>query len=403
MILLDGAKLAIYGIYLNYYCYYVIKGSFIPHGTMLFFAVALGCILLNILTEDRGSILVEKEIVYWGLYGAIAYMTTLVFCNTGFSSLTSDIFKYFQRLLLIFFVAYICEKEKSIRFGLRVLIITAVGCAIGVFRVLGDIQLKLDITSGADLSANDIGALMAFGVIALLIYGNDRNKANSPFLSVFKVAAVIACVSVIFIAGSRKSIYAISIFLVLTILWGGRDFFRNLTPGRFILLLVICLAGAYFVYRNLWPYVEDTNLYVRMFGRGVEGTAESDEVRMDLYKWALQEFLKHPLIGVGYNNFVNLYGNYTHSTYAEPMACSGVIGLLYLIPYARMLITQAHLIRVYPRRSTEHTWQKSMMAFYIAFAFVGVGIPYLYKDIPCILLGMFLASQQLAAQNIQSN
>ena len=41
MKLLDGAKAALYGIFLNYYCYYVLTGSFIPRGTVLFLALAL--------------------------------------------------------------------------------------------------------------------------------------------------------------------------------------------------------------------------------------------------------------------------------------------------------------------------------------------------------------------------
>ena len=40
MKLLGVAKAALYGIFLNYYCYYVLQGSFIPYGTVLFFAAA---------------------------------------------------------------------------------------------------------------------------------------------------------------------------------------------------------------------------------------------------------------------------------------------------------------------------------------------------------------------------
>ena len=400
MLLLDGAKLAIYGIFLNYYCYYIIRGAFIPHGTMIFLGIAAICILFSILGHDGGRIYIGKELTMWGVYGLLAFGLSFTFSNMNQSALMSDIFKYFQRLLLIFFISYICEKEGSIRFGLRALIVSAVGCTLAVFSTLGSYQLKLDITSGADVSTNDIGALMAFGIIAILIYGGHNNRQSPVIISALKLAISIGCTCVIFLAGSRKSITAVIIFLLFVVIFCGSDFFRNLTPIRFFCLVIIFAIAIFFIYQYLWQYVDDTNLYVRMFGRGVERTATSDDIRKELYLYALQDFIKHPLIGDGFNNFANLHGLYTHSTYAEPLACSGIVGLLYLLPYVRLFFNQLNIIQVYPKETSERTWQKSIMAFFVAFAFVGIGIPYLYKDIPCILLGMFLASQELAFTDI---
>ena len=396
MLLLDGAKLAIYGIFLNYYCYYILRGAFIPHGTMIFLGIASICILFSILGHDGGRIYIGKELTMWGVYGLLAFGLSFTFSNMNQSALMSDIFKYFQRLLLIFIISYICEKEGSIRFGLRALVVSAVGCTIAVFSTLGSYQLKLDITTGANISTNDVGALMAFGIIAILLYGGHDDRQSPVLISALKLAIAIGCTCVIFLAGSRKSIYAVIIFLAIVIVFCGLDFFRNLTPVRLFCLIAIFAIAIFFIYQYLWQYVEDTNLYVRMFGRGAEAAAASNESRVGLYITALQEFIKHPLVGLGFNNFVNYHGNYTHSTYVEPLACSGIVGLLYLIPYGRMFSNQLRIIGSYPNGSYERTWQKSIMAFFVAFAFVGIGIPYLYKDIPCILLGMFLASQELA-------
>ena len=40
MKVLSVAKAALYVIFLHYYCYYTLTGSFIPGGTMIFFAIA---------------------------------------------------------------------------------------------------------------------------------------------------------------------------------------------------------------------------------------------------------------------------------------------------------------------------------------------------------------------------
>ena len=404
MLLLDGAKLAIYGLFLNYYCYYVVKGAFIPHGTILFLAVAFLCILFSVIDQDGGNIYIGKEVICWTIYGVLAFGFSMTLCNMGeSSSLYSDIFKYFQRLLMIQMIAYICEKERSIRFGLRLLVVSALGCAIAIFNTLGSYQLKLDITSGANISANDVGALMAFGIIAVLLYGSNDERPSPVILTVFKSAIVIACGCVIFLAGSRKSIIAVILFLLLVILFCGVDFFRNVSMVRFLCLAVIISIAIFFVYKQLWQYVEGTNLYTRTLGRGAEAAAASNDSRLDLYILALQEFMQHPLIGLGFNNFGNIHGNYTHSTYVEPLACSGLIGLLYLFPYARLFFKQLNIIRAYPPRTHGRTWQKSVIIFFIAFAFVGVGIPFIYKDIPCILLGMFIASQQIAYDDLYYN
>ena len=49
MKILGVAKAALYGIFLNYYCYYVLAGSFISGGTVLFFVAVCGCVAIVVL------------------------------------------------------------------------------------------------------------------------------------------------------------------------------------------------------------------------------------------------------------------------------------------------------------------------------------------------------------------
>ena len=166
--LLSIAKMALYGIFLNYYCYYVITGSFIPYGTVLFFGIALGCVGLCML-KDR-LVWVGTEIRYWLLYIVLSIATMGFALDSGVAF--DSILKFAQRLLIIIMIVYICEKENSIKFALRLLAVDAVACACACLYTLGDMQLKLDLTSGANLSTNDAGALMAYGCFAVLLaYG----------------------------------------------------------------------------------------------------------------------------------------------------------------------------------------------------------------------------------------
>lgn len=397
MKILNVAKAALYGIFLNYYCYYVLEGSFIPYGTVLFFGVACGCVALDVLQQRY--VYIGSEIKCWIAYAIVSVITTAVITIGGSMDFLGDIAKYAQRVMIIMMVAYICERENSVRFGLRLMAVTAIAAAISIMSVIGDIQLKLDITTDAELSDNDIGALMAFGCFSIMFAWGRRGK-TSLMLSALKAAGFICCVIVIFLAGSRKSIGAVALMLVLLLLLCMRDYAGNTRFQRFVVVLIIGAAVYFIVTEYLLQYATQTNLYDRLFGDNAAGAADSDEIRKRYYIWSLEHFAEHPLFGIGFNLFKKYHGNYSHSTFAEPLACSGLTGLLYLYPYFSILRKQVYLIRVNRRGSAARLKQKELFIYLCMTLFVAVGIPYMYKDIPCILLGTFVASQAISFREL---
>lgn len=399
MKMLTIAKAALYGIFLNYYSYYVIVGSFIPMGTIAFLGIAGVCVIADI--RRQGSVYISREIWCWIFYAIFSLLSTLLITIESDSlSFISDIVKYVQRLAIIMMIAYICEREKSIRFGLQLMAVTAFASAISVLLTVDDIQRKLSVSTGADLSANDIGAIMSFGCFAIL-YAWGRRGKSSLTLSALKTIGVIACICVIFLAGSRKSIFAVVVMLVLMIPLCFRDYSRHFDFRQFLTVLLIGVAAYLFVSKYLLPVAEQTNLYQRLFGRGAEAASESDEGRIELYIWAFEDFLENPFFGSGFNQYVKHHGNYTHSTYAEPLACSGLLGLLYLYPYYSFVKKQFHLIRANARGSLARLKQKELLVYLGMCLFVGIGIPYMYKDVPCILLGTFIASQRISFDELK--
>lgn len=394
--LLDFAKIALYGIFLNYYCYFILRGSFIPMGTQIFFIVAVACVVATIFRE---KIYIGSEIKCWIVYSILSFLTVFFAVNT--QQALDGLGKYVQRLILIMMIAYICEYEKSVKFAVRLLAVTAFACAVSCLIMNVDVSKKLTLESGANISTNDIGSIMAFGCFAVLFaFGLKERKGFIK--TIIKIGYVVAAVSVIFIAGSRKSILAIIILFALIFLFCARDFFKNLSVAWLIVITVLLMIVAFLVYQYLVPMVEDTNLYVRVFGRGAERTADSDESRIELYRMALTDFSNHIIFGLGFNNSAVVHnGLYTHSTYAEPLACSGIIGFLYLAPFVMILVKQIKLIKLNKHQIEERIWQKELLAFYISFLFVGIGIPYIYKDIPCIILAMFIASQKISFDKIE--
>ncbi|MBQ2971221.1 MAG: O-antigen ligase family protein [Ruminococcus sp.] len=398
---IDISKLALYGIFLNYYCYYIIRGSFIPMGTYLFTGIAIVGVIVAMSKEP---IKFDFEIKCWFWYFVYSIITIVIAQSASYA--VEGLIKFFQRLVVIILITLISEYEKSIVFALRLMAITAVSCALATLMSMNDYSQKLSVESGANISTNDIGSIMAFGCFAILFAFGVGNKSK-VYKTVIKIAYIIAALAVISIAGSRKSILAIIIMFALMFVFCWNDYFKKMTSLQFVSILIIGTVAIYFVYTYLLPYFEDTNLYVRIFGRGAERTVASDESRLELYKTAMGEFFHHPLFGVGFNNYLYVHGMYTHSTYVEPLACSGIFGLLYLIPYVSMFIKQWKLAFSKEERfiSKNRLFQKEMLAFYIAFLFVGIGIPYIYKDIPCIILAMYIAWQRisLGELRLQSN
>lgn len=391
------SEIAILCIFLNYYCFNIIFGHLIPFGTYIFYGIAIIGVLISAYKEP---IRFGFDIKCWIGYFLLSVATIPIAMSKKYA--IDGLADYLQRLILIILIAYICEKEKSIIYAIRLLSITAAACAISTLLTMNDFRQKLTVSSGASISTNDVGSLMAYGCFAILFAFGVGEKSRLH-KTVIKIAYIIAAIVVISVAGSRKSIIAIFILFIAMFLFCARDYFKQMTMLKFIGILIICAVAFYFVYTYLLPNYEDTNLFVRTAGRGAERTAQSDEGRIGLYKTALFDFWNNFFFGLGFNNFTYLHKNYTHSTYVEPLACSGLMGLLYLIPYVHILVNQIKLSfakSINPDRKNR-TRQKELFAFYISFLFVGIGIPYIYKDIPCIILAMFIASQKISFEKIE--
>lgn len=394
---ITASKLALYGIFLNYYCYYILRGSFIPMGTYIFLGVAVVGVLI---AANEKPIKFDFNIKCWLLYFLFSLATIFVAYSPSFA--IDGLTKFLQRLIMIILIAYICEYEKSITFAIRLLAVTAVGCAISSLLMMNDFTQKLTMESGASVSTNDIGSIMAFGCFGILFaFGTGENK--KIYKTAFKIVYFLGAFAVIAVSGSRKSIIAILIMLAAMFLFCWNDYFKKMSMLQFMAVLVVAAIAVYWIFNNFLPYFEETNLFVRTVGRGAERTAQSDEARLDLYIIALEDFFNNFFLGLGFNNYAFVHGNYTHSTYVEPLACSGIFGLLYLIPYVHILINQIKLSfskeKIYAK--TNRVFQKEMLAFYMAFLFVGIGIPYLYKDIPCIVLAMFIAWHKICLSDCE--
>ena len=202
------SKIAVLGIFLNYYCFNLITGHLIPFGTYIFYGLAILGVLISAYKEPiRFSVDIKCWILFFLM--SVALIPLAMSKLHAFNGLKD----YFQRLILIIVIAYICEKEGSIKYAIRLLAITAGVCAVTSLFMMNSYNQKLSMSSGATISTNDIGSLMAFGCFAVIFaFGIGENSRLHK--TIFKVAYVITALVVISIAGSRKSIIAIIILFI---------------------------------------------------------------------------------------------------------------------------------------------------------------------------------------------
>lgn len=393
---LKGIKLSLTVMLTNYYCVKIVIGSLIPHCSVICFGIMLICILLDIIQNRGGKVPVGREFLCLIAYLAFSLITAVFCANT--SGIYRGLVDYIQRIVIAYSVYYVCSSEKSIKWPINMLTIVAVAVSVCVISGTSDLGIRLGSAGSASeaVSANDVGALMVFGCFTVL-FAFAKKKEASVIRMVMSVVASILFIVVIGLSGSRKAIIAVIILYTLLVALCAKSFFRGMSSAKLLLLVVAVGAVMVAVFEYLFPLFENTSLYIRIFGRKAVAASQSNDGRVDLIIQALKDFKEHPFIGLGYNNFVFFHGNYTHCTYVEPLASSGIWGLLYLIPYISIFKKRIFLSRY----SYENKLlNKALLAFYISFLFVGVGIPFIYKDIPNVILGMLLGAQEIGFREL---
>ena len=387
--MINLVKIGLWGMFINYYPFNIMFGHLIPGGTYIFFSM----IVIGLLGSALKGVNIDTTIKSWILYAALSLATSVFAISTSYTIKT--LVGFGIKIIVTFAVAYVCEREGSVKFAIRLLAGLAILSAVTAFIHMGDISGRLQLDSGASLSVNDFGALMAYGCFAVILlfkYSSIESRVVSMILTAaFSVLFIIE----LFISGSRKSFYAIIILYAMLLIFTVLKKKKNSSISALIIGFFIMIA-IYFIYTNyLEQYVMDTSLYLRVFGRKVEDAAISDDGRIELYKMAWADFKSRPFFGIGLGNFEYIHGLYTHSTYAEPIACSGILSLLYLVPIFGILRNQLKFAFSKINSYSVKYFNMELLIFYFIFLFIGVGIPYLYKEIPCICFGMMIGWQQI--------
>lgn len=166
-----------------------------------------------------------------------------------------------------------------------------------------------------------------------LLYLHTKKKLRRRFLT---IPLIVIFLVVIFMTGSRKSLLASLICIVLWFLFCyipdiGGDW-RNKIIGGVLSTFILVLISSIVLSRTT-----DSMMLHRM--RMLQGALSQESDRMSYYALGYEYLKQAPFVGYGFQGFASLNGGmYSHSTIVEVFVSSGIpLGILYFSMYGSIL------------------------------------------------------------------
>ena len=287
--------------------------------------------------------------------------------------------------MLIYAIIYISDKDGNLDFFVKTFIVFAAICAVTA--VFAGIEYEPGrISMGLSDNPNGLGVNMAIAICCIL-YKMDFKKF---IYSAAGLCATLLFAYVILLTGSRKSFLGIMIFVAYWLVFVAfKDIMALGLAQKLKGLSLIAGAGAA-AYSILYLFFKDSVLLERLIILFQSGS----DTRTEMYDAAFQLFKESPLVGIGFNNFRAVAGfdTYSHSTYAEAIACTGAIGsFLYFLPYVTIFL---RYVKMSVSKTVSHLLLKQgrvMFGLLGLMAFLGVGIIHFYELTSSIAFGMIFA------------
>jgi len=324
--------------------------------------------------------ILSKEFSLWLLF-TISSFVFGVFVAEDVPLVLSSVFTLFQHVILLSAVLIIASEDKSVSFFVIVYLCLALFCAATAI-FTGDDYYRGRVSIG-DLNPNTLGLLMCNGIFCSLFLLNLKKNTNI----LLSFSAIIVFLYVIILTGSRKSLISA---LLLIIAWLVFIFWSNVSYisirkkfGVLTTLLLICT----FSYILVSPLITNSVMFTRidlLFEQG-------DPVREGLIQQGMQLFAENPILGIGYDQYSFIYNTYSHSTYVEILACTGIVGALTYFPVYLIIIYKLTKILIANTDPETKLTTKLMLALMAIFIFLAVGIIHFYRLDSMVMFGVLIA------------
>ncbi|MEF3309008.1 O-antigen ligase family protein [Paenibacillus sp. GYB004] len=354
----------------------------------------IGCLLLHKMNaKKRLSFFVTKPVFIWLIFLFYIFITGY-FVAFNKSLLITSALTYFQTLIMMIYILDVAKNEGSSSFFVKSFALLSIFYSITLlfwgYKMDGRVMLS------PSSNANSDGTVLQYGIFCLLVLMDLRK----PYKFIISYAAIGMLLYAIVLTGSRKSFLftVILILLWLCIILKYHWKFSSLKKKTLFLTLIAATLIVGVI--EFVPVFFDSALYIRLTeGLGYQG----DQNRKEMYITALDYFKSNPLLGIGFNQFrvLSPWGTYSHSTYAEIISTTGIIGpILYFIPY---LIIMYNIFLVY--RYNKQTLIASQAILYlvlmILMLFLATGVILFYDITANIMFALMISFYYISLRGMK--
>lgn len=363
--------------------YYLFFFPPIPYMMYILGGIMLVFMFMSVITASAHlSSFINLEIVLWILFGISSFVLAHYIAYDS-SHAEVEIFRFFENLALIITICYICKYDSNCSFIIKLYFYYALLIAITT------IFMGYSFTERAsfnNMGSNGLGMVMFIGIFCTLYRLDFKKmfKTNLNFLCLFLF------IYIIILTGSRKSLFVSALCIVFWFLFCLRKNFKVIPCYKKLIILIISVVLIFIVTIKFIPLFLESNMYARVKGYDAAAIA-GDEIRKEMYSEAMHYFEKNPIFGVGYKNYelISAYQTYSHSTYGELLACTGMVGfLLYILPYILTLKKIIYIITDKNITVQVKNEGKFIFIVFISMILLGFGVIHFYEIQSSIMFGI---------------
>ena len=327
--------LLVFLLYINWF-----KETFSDVQPVLYLSVGLAILFCFISLEGRTPYLGKQQSIILRVFFLYAIYELFVsfFFSRSLSLSISSLTTVFEFLLVLYCVDMISNLEGNADWFMDIMRIVAIVCAAQAI-LFGKEFMNgvVVITMSNHNNPNALAFIMLFGIFTLV-----RNQKKLFKHLVLNTILIVAFLFVIIRSGSRKCLISVLMLIVFFII----EYFQSIKGRKqignnqiFSMILVAGIAFAFYYVKNLYS---GSASYQRMIALETQDGVSS---RITLYREAFELFQRFPIFGVGFDQVKvwSTSGLYSHSTYAEVLACGGIIGVL--IFFVPILIEAANMLK----------------------------------------------------------
>lgn len=363
----------IVGLIIFYMYYYQAAWPPIPNAIRILFVIMSLFLTYHILISNRTAKKLPNEIILIIIFYIIIFIPGLFNApNIGFYM--NQYLSGVNYVLLCIVSFYIVKQQGNFNFLYKVILFTALIYTITLYFIGVEIGRDSRLAISENNNPNAAAYLLTTGIILSIYFWN-----SSWFYKIMSIGYTFIAVPLILQTGSRKAFIALAVFYIFYL---GLKYITHIKRIRLMdLVKLLFIIGVLIGLSNLYLASFFDSV---MFNRFDTFYINSEETRISMYQDAYNLFLSYPIFGVGYWNFAffSIWGTYTHSTYAEVLVSTGIVGTL--LWFSSYYLLYNKVFRLYRKKELIITVNRNLrflLAFFVFQLFYGTGTVQMYEPI----------------------